>query len=154
MTDTADLQEALESKSLTRLTKAISKIAEKLGYQLRPPHTDIVSLTAKEEADEYVVHFEVRLQLHYSANNDGLVFTIGFGGDALAETPTPLLHELFYAAVVREFHIYGYGSKWAGKTTPTPREFTENLEVTSHTISEIELGDFGSALGSVLERES
>jgi hypothetical protein len=152
MTNAADLEEALESKSLTALTKAISIIADRLGYQLKPPHTDVGKITATEEADECHVHFEARLYLHYSAHSDGLVFTIEFGGDAVTETPTPLLYELFYAAVVKEMRVYGYGSKWSGKSIATPQEFRMNLELTSPTINEMELREFLSTLQRMLKQ--
>jgi hypothetical protein len=147
--NTDDLKEALESKSLTALTKAIGRVANSLAYALKPPHTEVLQLSSKEESDGYSVRFEARLRLHYSASEDGLVFIIEFGGDALSDTPSPLLHDLFYAAVVRQVNVYGYGSAWMGKTIATPQEFTQHLEVTSPTVNEIEMNEFFDVLQGV-----
>jgi len=147
--NTDDLRQALESKSLTALTKAIGRIANSLAYELKPPYTELLQLTSREEGDEYSIHFEARLSLHYRAREDGLVFKIDFGGDTLSDTPSPLLHDLFYAAVVKEVRVYGYGHAWDGKSIATPEEFTQNLEVTSPTVDEIELKDFLDILQGV-----
>jgi hypothetical protein len=147
--NTGDLKEALESKSLTGLTKAIGKVADNLAYRLKPPHTDVLQLTAKQEAEGYSVHFEARLRLHYCSREDGLVFAIEFGGDALSDTPSPLLHDLFFAAVIKQIRVYGYGSAWKGKTIKTPQEFTQHLEVTSPTINELNMKEFCDILQGV-----
>jgi hypothetical protein len=144
-----DLEGALESKSLTELTKAIGRIANTLAYVLKPPHTEVLQLTSKEEGDGYSVHFEARLRLHYCAPEDGLVFTVDFGGDALSDIPSPLLHDLFYAAVVKQVNVYGYGSAWNGKTIATPQEFKQHLEVTSPTVNEIQMEQFLNILQGV-----
>ena len=147
--NTDDLKEALESKSLTALTKAIGRIANSLAYGLKPPHTELLQLTSKEEGDGYSTHFEARLHLHYCTRENGLVFKIEFGGDALSDTPSPLLHDLFYAAVVKQVNVYGYGPAWSGKTIATPQEFKQHLEVNSPTVKEIEMKEFFDILQGV-----
>ena len=144
-----DLKEALESKSLTALTKTIRRIANTLGYILKPPHTEVLQLSSKEEDDGYSVHFEALLRLHYCAREGGLVFTVDFGGDALSDTPSPLLHDLFYAADVKQVNVYGYGSPWNGNAIATPQEFKQHLEVTAPTINEIEMQQFFKILQGV-----
>jgi len=140
--NTGELEEALDSKSLTALTKAIGNVAENLGYQLKPPHTEVLQLNSKEEAEEYTVNFHARLRLHYCKPGEGIVVVVVFNGEALSETPTPLLHDLFYAAVVSQVDVYGYGEKWPGKTLATPREFKEQLEVPTLTVNEIGMDQF------------
>ncbi len=139
------LRDAVQSKSLPKLTKALSELADELAYQLKPPYTEILRLKAKEEAGHFDVDFAARLHLHYSSlstNEEGLVFTIKFGGEAFADSPNPPIHELFYAAVVESIRVYGYGSRWRGRTITTPQEVARNLEVTSQTLDEIAMDDF------------
>jgi hypothetical protein len=144
-----ELKAALESKSLTAVTKAIGRIAENLGYQLKPPYTEVLHFTSNEEDEDYSVHFEARLRLHYCKPDEGFVFVIEFRGDALSDTPTPLLHDLFYAAVVEVVEVYGYGFQWKGKSVVTPQEFTQQLEVTLPTVNRIELNEFYDILQGV-----
>jgi hypothetical protein len=142
MNGVSAFKEALETKSLTALTKALSELAEGLAYHLKPPYTEILDFKAKEEGSQFAVHFEARLHLHYSNlgnNPEGLIFTIKFGGDALSDSPTPPIHELFYAGVAECLRVYGYGSKWKGTTITTPEEFMKNPEVASKTISLIDI---------------
>lgn len=149
MKGVSELHEALKSKSLTALTQAISEVADGLAYQLRPPHTEILQLKAQEGGGRFNIHFQARLYLHYSNPGDtpeGLVFTIKFGGDALSDSPSPPIHELFYAGVVESFHVCGYGSIWTGTKIATPLEFRKSLEVPSKTISEIDIDSFYRAL--------
>ncbi len=88
--------------------------------------------SAEEEGGRFAVGFAAKLHLHYSTlerENEGLVITIQFGGEAFADSPTPQIQELFYAAVVESLFVYGYGSQWKGETTPTPKELAQNLGV-------------------------
>ncbi|HUK28390.1 MAG TPA: hypothetical protein VLV31_08200 [Candidatus Acidoferrales bacterium] len=140
--NTGELEEALETKSLTALTKAIGKVADELGYQLKPPHTELLQLTSKEETEGYSVHFHAQLRLHYCKPQEGIVVAAEFGGDALAETPTPLFHDIFYAAIIEKVELYGYGTRWPGKALPTPREFIEQVEVPAPTINDLGMKDF------------
>ncbi len=145
MKGVSTLRDTVQSKSLPKLTKALSELADELAYQLKPPYTEILRLKAKEEAGRFDVDFAARLHLHYSSlstSQEGLVFTIQFGGETFADSPNPPIHELFYAAVVESIRVYGYGSKWKGRTITTPQEIAKNLEVTSQTLNEITMDDF------------
>jgi len=61
------LREAIERKSLTALTKAISKLADELAYHLKPPYTEIIEFKAKEEDERYNVHFSAISRLSYTS---------------------------------------------------------------------------------------
>lgn len=141
-----ELRRAIQSKSLTTLTKALGELAVELGYQLKPPYTEILQFKSQDSDDgHFEVYFEARLHSHYTnpaTSLDGLIFTVGFGGDAFADLPTPSIHDLFYAGIVESFEVYGYGPKWGGVSIETPPEFTKNLEVRSKTINRIELENF------------
>ncbi len=140
-----ELAGALESKSLTALTRALNEIADRLGYQLRPPYTEILQLKATEETTQFAIAFQARLYLHYSilgSSPEGLVFTIKFGGEALSDSPAPPTHELFYAGLVQSFQVYGYGSRWSGRSIATPEVFRENLEVAPRTIIAVDIDSF------------
>ncbi len=140
-----ELAGALESKSLTALTRALNQIADGLRYQLRPPYTEILQLKATEEETQFAIAFEARLYLHYSilgSSPEGIVFTIEFGGEALSDSPAPPTHELFYAGVVQSFQVYAYGSRWKGSSIATPEVFRKNLEVASRTIIAIDIDSF------------
>jgi hypothetical protein len=146
-----EFRDALQSKSLTALTQALSKIAEGLAYQMRPPYTEILEFNATEQADRYAIHFRARLGLHYSsfgATAEGLVFKIEFGGDALSDSPTPPTDELFYAGRVQSLQVYGYGSIWPGIDTPAPKDLRDNLELHSKTIRPVDLRTFQQILSS------
>jgi hypothetical protein len=141
----SELKEALQTKSLTALTKALSELADVLGYQLRPPHTEILGFKGQEEGEGFALHFEAELHLHYSSlgsSQEGLIFAVRFSGDALSDSPALPIHELFYAGVVESFTVYGYGSKWKGRTMMKPPESMKNLEVVAEEISEIDVGRF------------
>ncbi len=145
MKGVSELHEALKSKSLTALTLALGEVADGIAYQLRPPYTEIQQFKAQEESGRFTIHFQARLHLHYSnpgGTPEGLIFTIKFGGDALSDSPSPPIHELFYAGVVESFQVCGYGSRWTGTKIATALEFRKNLEVPSKTISEIDIDSF------------
>ncbi len=140
-----ELAGALKSKSLSALTRALNEIAEGLGYQLRPPYTEILQLKATEEATQFAIAFQARLYLHYSflgSSPEGLVFTIQFGGESLSDSPAPPTHELFYAGVVQSLQVYGYGSRWKGSNIATPEVFRKNLEVAPRTIIAVDIDSF------------
>lgn len=139
------LQAALQSRGLNSLTEAIRELAEKLRYQLKPPFTEMIHLTAQEEGDRFAIQFSAKLHLHYSSlqtQNEGLIFTVQFSGEGYADSPNPPVDELFAAGLVDSFVVYGYGKKWAGQAIPTPDRFAENLEVTSRTLNQIASDDF------------
>lgn len=69
--------------------------------------------------------------------DEGLVFEIYFDGNALS----PLIHGLFYAAVIRAIAVYGYGDNWAGKQIPTSIELEQSLDLHVLNIN-MEFGDF------------
>ncbi len=101
-----EVEAALKTKSLTALTQALSELCEELAYQLKPPYTEILQFRAQEESERFAVEFNARLYLHYASLGscpEGLVFTISFGGPAIADSPAPPIHELFYAALVESF---------------------------------------------------
>jgi hypothetical protein len=136
------LEDAIRSKSLTPITKALGELAERLGYQLKPPYTEVSNFKAKEVDEGFIVQFTAKLHLHYSSlerADEGLVIVIRFSGEALADSPTPPIHELFYAAVVDSLSVYGYGSRWPGAVTKTPSEYRENLEVTAGYLNQLQL---------------
>lgn len=139
------LREAIERKALTALTKAISKLADELAYHLKPPYTKIIEFKAKEEAERYKIHFSAFSRLSYTSMNtqdEGLVFVINFDGDAFSEVPTPPIHELFYAAVIKAVAVYGYGDDWVGKQIPTPVELEQFLDLHVRIINMIKSEDF------------
>ena len=147
-----NLQDALQTKRLAAVTKALSELAERLAYQLRSPYAKVLHFIAREEDDRYAIEFAAKLHLHYSIlgkQNKGLVFTLEFEGDAYADSPNPSLHELFYAAVVNSVSSYAYGPGWHGKSIPTPPEFAENLETRSQTALLVELKNL---LGQMVEK--
>ncbi len=149
MKGVSELHEALKSKSLTALTQSLSEVADGLAYRLRLPFTEILQFKAHEEGGRFDIHFQARLHLHYSnpgGNPEGLVFTIKFDGDALSDSPSPPIHELFYAGVVESLQVCGYGSSWTGTKIETPHEFRKNLEVPSKTISEMDIDSFYKVL--------
>lgn len=145
MKGVTEFKEALESKSLTTLTKALSEIAAQLAYQLNPPYTEILDFSAREQSGRFSVHFSAKLYLHYSSlakRVEGLVFIIQFGGDALSDTPTPPSDELFYAGVVESFRVHAYGSKWIGPAVTVSEEVAKNLEVPSRALADIDVNRF------------
>ena len=71
-----------------------------------------------------------------------MIFATKFDGDALSDSPTPPIHELFYAGVVESFQVYGYGSRWTGTIVAIPDDLAKNLEVASKTISAIDIDRF------------
>src|SRR3990172_2660601 len=106
-----NLQDALQTKRLAAVTKALSELAERLAYQLRSTYTEVLRFIAREEDDRYAIEFAAKLHLHYSSlgkQNEGLVFMVEFERDAYADSPNPSLHELFYAAVVNSVSSYAY----------------------------------------------
>jgi len=140
-----ELDEAVKAKSLTALTRALSHLAEELSYQLKPPFTKIIEFKAKEQAGRFVLHFEAELGLHYCNLGDqqeGLVFTVRFGGSALSDSPSPPIDELFNAGKVRSLHVYGYGAAWKGNAITSPQEFIKELEVSSKLLNEINVDSF------------
>lgn len=145
MKGSSAIRAAVQSKSLIDLTKTLSELAERLAYQLKPPYTEVKRYKAAEEAERYAIEFSATLHLHYfdAANaSEGLVFTINFAGHALADSPSIPIHELFYAASVESFRIFGYGSRWKGRTIPTAKTLAQNLEVNSATLNEMDLDAF------------
>ena len=146
-----DLREALQTKSLTALTKALSELADVLAYELKPPNTEILKFKAQEDGADFALTFEALLHLHYSSvgsHPEGVIFAVRFSGDALSESPTPPIHELFYAGVVESFRVYGYGTRWKGKTILKPPELMKNLDVSVEEISEVDVDYFYQLLGS------
>jgi len=145
MKGTVKLKEAIETRSLTALTKAISLLADELAYQLRPPYTELSKLNAKEENERFTLHFEAKLYLHYASlagKEEGLIFQIQFNGDALSDSPVPPLSDLFYAGVVETLHIFGYGSRWKGTVIQLQQELSSNVEVPPTTVYELEADGF------------
>lgn len=134
------LEEALQSRILNHVTRALSELAETLAYQLKPPYTEVTQLRAEEDGQRYAIQFSARLHLHYSAiqtQREGLVFTVQFSGGAYADSPNPPVEELFATALVDSFVVFGYGNEWAGEVIPTPEQFAKNLEVSSQTLNQI-----------------
>jgi len=138
----AKLREAIQSRSLTDTTETISEIAERLDYTLRPPYTEVSKFHAREEDGQYSISFAARLYLHYSRVSDwseGLVLVLAFDGEAAADSPSPPIQDLFYAATLRSVSAYGYGPRWKAKTLSTPPALARNLELTVDELSEIQL---------------
>jgi len=145
MKGVSELKSALESKSLTALTKALGEIADQLAYQLKSPYTEILDFRARKRSGRFSVHFRAKLYLHYSSlasQAEGLLFIIQFGGDALSDTPTPPSDELFYAGVVESFRVHAYGSKWIGPETTVTEDITKHLEVPSRALADIDVNAF------------
>ncbi len=136
------LKEAIDTKSLTALTKAIGLAGDELAYQLKPPYTELLELRAKEEDEKFNLHFRAKLHLHYSSRTkreEGLVFMIQFSGDAFSDTPVPALSDLFYAGIVELLQIYGYGDGWNGTATQFGEELSKSLELPATAIREVKL---------------
>lgn len=145
MLKSAKLREAAQSRSLTRLTKAISDAADGLGHQLKPPYTEILELRAKEVGDRFQVHFDARLHLHYASlqrEREGLVFMIQFGGKALSDSPSPPLDELFYAALVESLQIADYGPRRTQERTTVSKEVAEHVELPTDSLELITFVSF------------
>jgi len=145
MLKSAKLREAVQSRSLTRLTKALSDAADGLGYQLKPPYTEILELRAKQVGGRFQVHFDARLHLHYASlhrERTGLVIMIQFGGEALSDSPSPPVDELFYAAAVHSLQITDYGPRRDQKRTTVSKEIAEHLELPSNNLKPITLESF------------
>ena len=142
------LQDALQTRQLTAVTKALGKLAEKLAYQLKPPYTEILQFKANEEYDRFTIEFSAKLHLHYAnpqKRAEGLVFLLQFSGEASADSPNPPIHELFYAGLIDSLLVYGYGPRWKGKSEETSKACAKNLDVTSPTLVAIELKDLPAA---------
>lgn len=142
-----ELDAALRTKSLTAATKALSKIADELGYWLKPPYTEILELKAQEEGERYSLKFKAKLYLHYArldGNPEGLIFTIAFGGNAFSDTPTPPIDELFYAGLSESLEAYGYGPSWRAKgpSISAPTKLVENLELSQEDLVVIDIEHF------------
>lgn len=138
-------KDALGSKKIVPLTKALNELAEESGWQLRPPHSEILKFRATEENEFYEVSFKARVSLHYSNREkqaEGIVFTMEFSGDAYADSPNPAIDELFYAGQIDSITVYAYGTHWKGETIQTPKDFAENLEVPSETLTIVPIGEF------------
>ena len=136
----SELEEALQSRKLNSVTRALSELAERLAYQLKPPYTEVIQLRAEEDGQRYAIQFSARLHLHYSdfqTQREGLVFTVQFSGEAYADSPNPPIQELFATALVDSLVVFGYGKEWAGEVVPTPDQFAKNLEVGSLTFNQI-----------------
>lgn len=73
---------------------------------------------------------------------EGLVFTMGFGGEGYADSPAPPVDELFAAGLVDSFVVYGYGKRWPGQSVRTPHELADRLELPSPMLNEIATDDF------------
>ena len=145
MLNSAKLREAVQSRSLTCLTKAISDTSNGLGYGLKSPYTEILELRAKEVGDRFQLHFDARLHLHYASlqrEREGLVFIIQFGGEALSDSPSPPLDELFYAAVVRSLQISDYGPRRSQEGMTVSKEIAEHLELPSNSLEAISFEGF------------
>jgi len=145
MLNSAKLREAVQSQSLTRLAKAISEAAEGLGYQLKPPYTEILELRAREVGDSFQVHFDASLHLHYASlqhEREGLIFMIQFGGDAISDSPSPPLDEHFYAAAVQSLQISDYRPRRNQERTTVSREIAEHLELPSDSLEAITFESF------------
>jgi hypothetical protein len=130
------LEVAIQSKKLNSVTQALGELARRLRYELHPPFTEVIHLKAEEKEERFAVQFSAKLNLHYSSPQmqDGLVFTLEFGGQGYADSPNPPVDELFAAGLVDSFAVYGYGEKWPGQSIPTPLELMDRLEVSSPTL--------------------
>jgi len=138
------LRVALQSRELNSITRALREFSEKLGYQLKPPYTEVLHLEAEEEGNRFAIQFSANLYLHYSkipTGNEGLVFTLGFSGEAYSDSPNPPVDELFGAGVADSLSVCAYGSKWSGETIATPDLFAKNLEVASPTLMRISMDE-------------
>jgi hypothetical protein len=138
------LRVALQSREVSLVTQALSELAEKLAYQLKPPYTEVMQLKAKQEGDRFAIQFSAKLHLHYSSlqtQDEGLVFTLQFSGEAYADSPDPPIDELFAAGLADSLFVYAYGSNWPGQTIPTPDQLTQNLEVKPRTLNRISIND-------------
>jgi hypothetical protein len=134
------LRVALQTREVSLVTQALSELAKKLSYQLKPPYTEVMQLKAKQEGNRFAIQFSAKLHLHYSnlqAKDEGLVFTLQFSGEAYADSPNPPVEELFATALVDSFVVFGYGNEWAGEVIPTSEQFAKNLEVNSQTLNQI-----------------
>lgn len=145
------LRQAIKTKSVAILTKVIGRLAEELAYRLTLPHTEIIEFKSKKYVDRYRIHFSAISRLSYNASktqDEGLVFAINFGGDAISDMPVPPIHELFYAGKITSLRVYGYGDNWVGKRIRTPVELRQLLDLKIATVNLIKIQDFCSQLNS------
>jgi hypothetical protein len=141
----SNLRGAIQSRKLDSVTRALDDVREWLGYQLKPPYTEVVRLRAEEEPQRFAIEFAARLHLHYSSRQteeEGLVFSVQFSGEAYTDSPSPPIDELFAAGVVDSFEVYGYGARWEGQTVSTPAELLQELEIPSVTLNRLSIQDF------------
>lgn len=125
-------REAIRTKSLSALTKAIGRLTDELSYRLTPAYTEITEFRSKEYDNRYRIHFSAISRLNYEAErtrDEGLIFVIDFGGDAFSDVPNPPTHELFYAGRIRTLKVYGYGDKWTGRKIRTPMKLQKSLDL-------------------------
>jgi hypothetical protein len=153
MKRTAKLMEAVQSRSVSAITKAVADLADEIDFQLKPPYTELKEFKAREEGERFIIRFAAKLCLHYSGfgkRSEGFVLVVEFSGEAFAESPSPPLHELFYAEKAEMLSVYGYGGLWRGEAIATPVEFAKNLEVNSPALVQMNLQDFYRILDSCL----
>jgi len=134
---------------VSSVTHALGEVAEKLSYQLKPPYTELIQLKANQEGSRFAIQFSAKLHLHYSSlhtQDEGLVFTLQFSGEAYADSPSPPVDELFAAGVVDSLLVYSYGTNWPGQTISTPDQLARSLEVKSRTLNRISIDDFLKSL--------
>jgi hypothetical protein len=145
------LESDLQSKKLNSVTKTLGELAQRLGYQLKPPFTEVIHLKARDEEDRFAVHFSARLHLHYSNPQvlEGLVFAITFGGGDYADSPDPPVDELFATGVIGSLVICGYGKSWPGQGIRTPQELADRLELRSPTLNKIASADFLQMIAAI-----
>jgi len=142
---------ALHSREVNAVTRALSELAEKLAYQLKPPYTEVLQLKAKEEGNRYEIQFSARLHLHYMSlrsQDEGLVFTLEFSGEAYSDSPNLPVDDLFAPGLTDSLSVYGYGTRWPGQTMPTPDLLAKNVDVRSRTLNKIPLDDFLKRIGA------
>jgi hypothetical protein len=135
-----ELETALQNRNLTSLTGALRQVANRLGYQLKSPYTEVTQLKAEEEGNRFLIRFTAKLYVHYSSTQlpaEGLVFTVQFGGEANSDSQSPPVQELFSAGTLDSLVVYGYRTRWSGQTFATPELFVSELEVPSRTLNRI-----------------
>ena len=62
----SQLPNAVQTRRLRTVTKALGELAEQLAYQLRTPYTEILQFKASEKDDRFAIEFSAKLHLHYA----------------------------------------------------------------------------------------
>ena len=136
------LRNLIQTRSLSKLTKALYEMADLPGYQLQPPYTEIKQFRAHEEEDRYPIQFQGTLNLSYKKlerPKGDAIFCVDFSGEAISDPPNPPIHELLYAGSMTSLTIFGYGNQWWSEMVEFKSELLTGLEVSASALKKLSL---------------